>query len=353
MAVDIATRIANATMRHAVFIERLENGTLKRVLTALLQSQREILRLIRANYEGIPSGTDELQALSPVQLARLDAISQQIESILRVSRELTDELIRGDLTDFANAEGQMLVDIINRQIPPSLELQLRFDRLPLGSIERMVNTPLGGEIFAERLLRNYGDAVGRIKATLTDALIQGETIQQAVKRVTAIIGDSLINRAEVLVRTEFARVATLANMNAMRQNSDVIKGFIWVSSLDLRVCPICRKLHGKKLPLNTNEHPPAHPRCRCVLISELKTAADLGITDRDIPDDLKALFTDRPPDIPLDFDAWLRGQSSGFQEQALGGKRYEMFKQGVSVKDMPPDMRELTIGEFQELSATV
>lgn len=353
MAVDINTRIATAITRHMTFIERLENGALKRLLTELVRSQKEIVSLVRANMPGIPAGTDELQTLTPVQVARLQSISQQIDETLIASRQIFEDALKSDLSEFVNSEGEMLVNIINRQIPPSTEIALRFDRLPLGSIERMINTPLGGEVYAERIIRNYGEATSRIKAALTDALIQGESVQQAITRVKAVMGDTLINRTETLVRTEFARVANQANLAAMRQNSDVIKEFMWVSALDTRVCPICMGLHGKRFKLDTNQSPPAHANCRCTMVSVLKSAKDLGIQDKDIPNDLKGLFTGRPPDIPNNFDDFLKSQDDTFIRKALGPARFKLFKQGISVQDMATDTRTLTLDELASVSSSV
>ena len=347
---DINTRIALSYLRHMVFVERLQNGALKRFLKALLDTQKEIISVLSANYPGIPTGTDTFGALTQAQIARLNNINQQITVILEASKVTLEHAFRLELEEFAAREGPMLINLINGQIPPSTGIVLRFDPVSFADVERMINTPLGGMTYSERLARNYGDAVSRIKASLTDSLMRGETVKQATDRLKLVLGDALIHRTEPLVRTEFARVAIQTNLAAMRQNEDVLKGLVWLSSLNVNVCPICRRLHGRELPLDTKLKPPAHPNCVCVLSPSVKNYRDLGLTDEDIPDDLKYLFTGSPPELPLDFDEFLEMQPAAFQKQMLGPARYKLFKKGVSTKDMATDTRILTIDEIEQLS---
>jgi len=347
---DVNTAIAIAFLRHMLFVEKLENGALKRFLKALLDTQKEIISILNANYSAIPGGTDNFQALTSLQIQRLEGINRQIAIILETSRMTIEQAIKLELMDFAQQEGSLLIEMINQQIPPKAGLVLRFDPVSFADVERMVNTPLGGLTYSERLIRNYGDAVDRIKGALTESLMQGETVRQAAQRVKEVLGDSLVYRAETLVRTEFARVGVQVNLAAMRQNSDVLRGFVWLSSLNVNVCPICRRLHGRELPLDTKEVPPKHPRCICILSPVVKGYRDIGLTDNDIPDDLKHLFTGQAPVLPLDFDEFLRLQPAAFQKQALGRARYELFKKGVSVRDMATDTRILTLDEIQQLS---
>lgn len=347
---DINTRIALSYLRHMVFVERLQNGALKRFLRALLDTQKEIIGILNVNYPSIPSGTDALGALTATQIQRLNNINQQISVILEASKVTVEHAFKLELEEFAAKEGPMLINLINGQIPPSTGIALRFDPVSFGDVERMINTPLGGMTYSERLAKNYGDAVGRIKASLTDSLMQGETVKQATDRLKLVLGDALIHRAEPLVRTEFARVAIQTNLAAMRQNEDVLKGLVWLSSLNVNVCPICRRLHGKELPLDTKLKPPAHPQCVCVLTPRVKNYRDLGLTDEDIPEDLKHLFTGKTPEMPLDFDEFLEMQPAAFQKQMLGPARYSLFKKGVSTKDMATDTRILTLDEIEQLS---
>lgn len=61
-------------------------------------------------------------------------------------------------------------------------------------------------------------------------------------------------------------IASLAN-----GNPQLVWFKRWDSSLDMKVCPVCRELHGDIRPLEKDfrggggSGPPRHPRCRCIL----------------------------------------------------------------------------------------
>jgi SPP1 gp7 family putative phage head morphogenesis protein len=353
MPENINTRLGNTTLRHMSFLTRLENGAIRKLIATMKQAQKDIREIVLVQpFGNLVRGTDDLQALSAGQLRQLDNIQKEIDTVLAVTnRTLTGQLGR-ELEDFATVEGEMLVSLLNRNIPPSAGLQLQFNRLPIEDIERLVNTPLGGVRFADRINENIRLASGRIKAAMALGMTQNQTIKQISKQVQLVLGDTLINRAETLVRTEMARVANQVNLSAMRQNKEFIDKFIFVSSLDVTVCPICAGLHGEEFPVDHNFMIPVHPRCRCTWMPKLKNAKQLGIDTDSVPDSIKDLFDGKPPDMPLDFDTFLRGQSEKFQLENLGRARFDLFKQGVSVKAMATDTRVLTLAQLRKKVAS-
>jgi len=258
---NLSTRLSDAQMMHLRFLVRLENGTIKRIIKALKETRKEIINILNRNEAFIKTGTDAFQTLTQTQINRLNSIMQEIDDVLTISRlKMTDTLSK-ELIAFAQAEMKMIISISNAALPISSGAQLSFDEIPLDIVAQMVDTPLGGERFADRLIKNYGDAVARIRASITNSVIQGRTIAQASIEVGAIIGDAIGHRATTLVRTEISRVANQAHLVQFRNNSDKIKVLIWSSALDSKVCPICARLHGKVFKLDTNRQPPAHPNC--------------------------------------------------------------------------------------------
>ena len=261
MAESINTNIANAVLRHLTFLERLENGSIRNIQSVLRNNLKEIESALKANSDFIEVGSDGVNALTESQERKIENLANEIRGILgRTSAEINNELAE-KLTEFVNEEAEMVSRIVNRQIPPSLNVSLQFNRLPIRQVDAIVNTPLGGATFSERLAKSLGDSVFRVKAVLTNSIIQGETVAQAVTRVKGVVDDNYENNVEALVRTEFARVANQAQLASYRENEDVIKSLIFTSSLDIRVCPICRRNHGKEFPLDTNFVIPVHPRC--------------------------------------------------------------------------------------------
>lgn len=78
-------------------------------------------------------------------------------------------------------------------------------------------------------------------------------------------------RAQLIAETETTRAFNLGNMEAFRQGGAA--GKRWYTARDDLVCEECASLHGKEVELESDfagisgahAHPPAHPRCRCVI----------------------------------------------------------------------------------------
>lgn len=137
----------------------------------------------------------------------------------------------------------------------------------------------------------------QLRASLSEGINAGESTHQIRARVEYIMGIASTTRADLIAVTEVARAQSAADIAAWEQ-SGVVTAKEWYSALDERRCPWCRDLHGRIIPLGENffdkgdiqvverknrkgetirqtyhhnydDVPgcPAHPRCRCVLIS--------------------------------------------------------------------------------------
>lgn len=346
MSENINTELARALIRHLVFLERLENGEIKEINKIFKQKSAEIAQLMRANAD-IPTGSTQLSTLTADQQRKLFDLHRQIDAVLIAGQVAVTEKLSSALFDFAITEREMIIELLNANIPPQVGLSLQLKALPLEDIVAMVNTPLGGLLFHDRLRQDTLFASSRIQASLVDSLLSGRNITQASREVQKILGDALINRAETLVRTEYSRVQTQVNLAAMRDNEEFLKGFIFVATLDFKVCPICKRLHGRFFKVNHNFIIPVHARCRCGWMPQVKNWRDLGLSDADVPKDIRDMFDGKPPDMSLDFDDFLKTQSEDFQKEALGAARWALWKQGYSVKQMATDTRALTLDEIR------
>ena len=259
MSENINTALAMALIRHLTFLERLENNEIKAINKVLKQKSAEIAQLMRANAD-IATGSTELSTLTLDQQRRLFDLHRQIDAALIAGQVAVTERLSTALYDFARQEREILIELLNANIPPQTGLTLQLKVLPLEDIAAIVNTPLGGILFQDRLAQDTFLASNRIKASLVNSLLSGKNITQAARDVQRILGDALITRAETLVRTEYARVQTQVNLAAMRDNAEFLKGFIFVGTLDFKICPICKRLHGRFFKVNHNFIIPVHPR---------------------------------------------------------------------------------------------
>lgn len=155
--------------------------------------------------------------------------------------------------------------------------------LPVEAIRAAMLQPYLGSTFLDRFADARDEFVRRIRRSIVESQIRGESITQATVRLRnalGITGDAkgLWARAEMIARTEILRASNEGALLIYEANQDVLKGFQWRATLDERVCPICGQLDGEQWTFK-DEYPvpPSHARCRCAILpvlldSELEAA---------------------------------------------------------------------------------
>lgn len=81
---------------------------------------------------------------------------------------------------------------------------------------------------------------------------------------------TVLRRAQTIARTETVRAFREAGHLSMRENDDVIDGWIWLSSLSARTCAACFAMHGTWHP--NSERLQDHPNGRCTAAPHLRGA---------------------------------------------------------------------------------
>jgi len=89
-----------------------------------------------------------------------------------------------------------------------------------------------------------------------------------------------------------------------------VKEWIWLSAQDLRTCPACLALHGRRFKVDEPQR--GHPNCRCTMVPAIP-GVDYGIESG---------------------EAWLRRQPLEVQEAILGKTGGALYRAGiVQLKD--------------------
>lgn len=180
-----------------------------------------------------------------------------------------------------------------------------------------VVTPTAVELLAS-YLKTDGELLGRIdlwsnfhtdkvKDMILEGVRLGRNPVKIGKSISEAIGGALTDsvRTTRTVQLWSYREATRANYIA---NSDIIKGWIWYASLDLRTCLSCVNMHGSVHPLS--EPLNDHHNGRCDMLP--------------FPQGLDAL---NETGFPTG-EEWFNAQSDEFQEKSMGKEKYEAWKNG-------------------------
>lgn len=115
-----------------------------------------------------------------------------------------------------------------------------------------------------------------IRSIITEAIDPGldpDELREKLQESVAFSED----RADLVARTELARAHNEGNLIGMKESQEVVGDFKkkWLTAGDDRVSPGCRKNQEQgAIPLDAafqsgDDAPPAHPRCRCVLVPVL------------------------------------------------------------------------------------
>jgi len=313
---DLNTRIHRLLLRRAVERTRYENGTLKRLALSWREVEAALLYLVEGSALfggarvgfGFAVNRDGLAALI-VDMAGVvgSGLSVQLETLLVDLRDLAElELL--ELPNVLSAEMSTPEANASSAAIPGTEI---FQSFPGGQVSELLSSPLGGARFAQSFADLSAAMVARLRNALVNALSQGMSAAQAGRAVRGVIRTSWM-QAEVIVRSEFVRVASQAALAVFDQNQSLLSGVQWSSVLDRRrrTCLQCGILDGRVWKKASEALVPVvntHLLCSCTLIPVVRGA---------------------PASETISYRDWFRGQDASMQREILGPMRYKLYRGG-------------------------
>lgn len=182
---------------------------------------------------------------------------------------------------------------------------------------------------AERIQSQFwplsDDAVKAMKTSLVRGIAVGDNPRRVAKDMVRRAERDFnggLNRAMVIARTEILDAHRAAAKAAEAGNADVLKGWIWIATLDTKTCPSCIGMHGTEHPL-ADDGPLDHHQGRCDRAPLTKSWKDLGF---DI---------EEPPSIIPDAEEWFNGLTPDAQLRIMGPTRLELLQSGdIKLKDL-------------------
>jgi len=155
-------------------------------------------------------------------------------------------------------------------------------------------------------------------------LVQGISLGEGPRTVARRVrkaADIGRQRAETIARTEIIRASREAQRQLYTENPSVT-GYRRQATQDARVCLACLALSGTLQVTDTIM--PSHPNCRCVMIPETLSWAEIT-GDSSIPDTRPEVATP---------DRILAGLSESEKLAIMGPARFELYKNGKPLLDM-------------------
>ena len=188
--------------------------------------------------------------------------------------------------EFNDSHGRVVNYLLGRQFEFA-DLLKRTELMRVNALiaHHLTNDPLTPNALKRRIVQSNlltpKQAITLTQMT-TKLLDQGILDLRRVKDVTDKAHlKKMLNRAQVIVRTELINAFNFGDLEQTRQMTSpigVLHNYIsiktWLTAEDENVCPICVPLNGKRKLVDQAFdngkggvlHPGAHPQCRCTLL---------------------------------------------------------------------------------------
>ena len=319
----MAASIFDQVTRRQVLLERYKAEELRRLDGFL----RDMDRALRERL-GRATVTD-------FQRGRIDTLLAEIERLMEAIQRPYQRDLFGRMDALAvheaGMEARMLtLGTFEATLPAAAQIHAAVFSAPLAA------RGAGGGMLLEPFVAKWAEADReRVIGAIRRGAFEGRTTDQIVRDVRGTKarnfedGILAVNRrnARTVVHTAVQHVATLARMETMQANADILNGYEWSSTLDSRTSAVCQSLSGRVFELGKGPLPPAHPNCRSSIIPKVKSFRELGIDLDDLPPGKQASMHG-PVDADLTYFAWLKQQPPSFVEEALGPTRARLFLDG-------------------------
>lgn len=351
-------KIADLFAAHAIDLLRVEAGQRKAVTRLLTDLEADLVaQLARID----PTGVSRQSA----RVARLEKLLDQVRGSIRSAYRGAGTLLTSELRELADIE----VAFTARAINEGLGLQLA-----TATITRAQATALVGDLLvqgapvADWWSRQAGDTLQRFQDAMRLGMSQGDTSAQLIQRIRGgrrngevVTGFMDISRrnADTLVRSATQAASAAAKDAAYNANADILRGIVWMATLDGRTTIGCGARDGLLYSVGTHEPIDhdlpweggpgnRHFGCRSTSAPVTKSFRELGLDIDELPPATRASIDGQLPS-DTKFEGWLSRQSRARQEQVLGAGRADLFRDGkIGLRDLlDGNGRELTLEELR------
>lgn len=316
--------LADDAVMRSIRAMRAGNAIWKDLLPILKRAERELVEKI-----------EEIGGTRSFQSSRAERMLREVRRIIDGGAERFYDSLEKSGISLAEIEAAATVGSLARNVPIDIDWTRPAPAL-LKAVA--VEMPFEGAILKDHISKWSADTIFRMQGEVRTALVQGETIEQMQRRLRGVAEISRDN-ARSIASTYTAHVTNAARADTYAANSDVIEAEMWTAVLDDRTCLRCAPLDNKVFPLGKGPRPPLHMRCRCIRSPIIKGRDEL-IKAGLLKEGTRASIDGQVP-ASLKYEDWLRRQPEGRQKEALGPKRFEMWKKGAKLDKFVNDENEI------------
>lgn len=338
--------LLDLAIRRQVLLERIKAGQFKDFNKVI----SEVQKLMLAKVGGL---ADDLAGENRRFLSKW--LSQLEKAVLKEYKQGL-KLFNRELQDIAGVFATMEAGDIASSITGNIKLKSPTARqaFNLAKVQAMSHSGETLEQFVESLAVNE---TKRVVSMFRRGFYQGRTNQELIRELVGTkarrFQDGLLQvsrrNADAVVRTSIQHVTSVARQKTWEDNSDIVRGYEWVSTLDSNTTQKCKSLDGEKFKIKEGPVPPAHVRCRSTTIADINPKFDF------LKEGRTRSAEKGPVDAKQSYYDWLKDQPPGFQDQALGPTRAKLFRDGglsatkFSELQLDKNFEPLTLAEMKQI----
>ena len=355
MAETVNEQLLDASISHAIDLRGYSNSVVLRMIAILNKADKHLSAAI----------TDALLRLpqEAFTVRRLDAMLVNVNALNKEAYKALQDNLTEELRSFVDYEAQYQADLFKSILPVQISVaSVAPAAVYAAAMARPFQVSKGGAVPLNEYLAGLSESrAGMVRDAIRLGYITGETNDQIVKR---IIGTKTLNYAdglmdisrrhvETMVRTATNHTASVARDQFYKANDGLVKGVMWVSTLDSRTSSVCQALDGQVFPVDSGKRPPAHLGCRSSTTPVLKSWRELGI---DLPEFAPSTRASMDGQVPEDltYQKWLEQQSASRQDEILGKTRAKLFRAGETVdRFVDKNGRTLTLDQLRKRDADI
>lgn len=356
MAQNVNSVLRDRAIRHALALNQYGTGLADRMVRLLNRGDAAIVEKFAA---GLAQIEERGVGMSAAARKRLETLLGQVGDLNTAAYADLSIALVDELEQFGGNEASF-----QRQ---SLAMAVPVDVAIVGPSAKRLSAIVSSEPFEGRILSEYlsdmeAGRVKRMSAAVREGMRAGETTDQIVRRIrgskAARYSDGVLNisrrSAQSIVRTAVNHVSNVTAQETWKASSNVVKGWQFLATLDIRTTHTCAGLDGSVHPIGQGPIPPRHLRCRSISVAVTKSFRELGIDADELPEAKRASM-DGQVAGGSKFSDWLRGKDGATQDKVLGKTRAELFRTGkLDLRDfISGDGTVLTLDELKKVHGDI
>lgn len=201
--------------------------------------------------------------------------------------------------------------------------------------------------------------VEQMQAYVLAGFTQGAGTAAIAKQIRDEQLTRTLRDARAVTHTLYTHTATVTKSKVYKANSDLVVGYELVAVLDRRTTQICRAFDGRQVKFTDDyqPHPPFHVACRTTEVPLLDER--YRIDDKNARRASSGASGGKQVSADLSYYDWLKTQPAWFQDDAIGKKYADIFRNsGLSAEEFRRATvdklgQPLTILEMAEKNAKI